>query len=75
MAMAIAAEISWFSWWPVLSSIACNGCDPDKPPSGGLYDLYSVAGTSPDNPWIRWGIAAVIFAGIVALVLRRRERY
>lgn len=75
LAIAIAAQISWFFWWPVLNSVACNGCDPDKPSSGGLHDLYSVTGTSPDSLWIRWGIAAVIFTGIVVLIFRRREHY
>ncbi|WP_155301506.1 hypothetical protein [Burkholderia gladioli] len=75
MAIAFASLISWFCWWPVLSSVACNGCDPREPPSGGLYDPYYMSAIRPDAAWIRWGIAAVLFASVVFLIFDRRRNW
>ncbi|WP_175784219.1 hypothetical protein [Burkholderia ambifaria] len=67
-ALAGSAAIAWFAWWPVLNTIACDGCGSDD---GFLYAYESLV----NSIWTKVGVEVALIALTGFLTFRTHRRY
>jgi hypothetical protein len=65
-AVFVTLAFSWPAWWPVLDSIACNGC------RSGLLAFVSLRESAASNTVVKLGIeaACIVLAGAFLISAR-----